>query len=55
LELTTAIMDLLYLPIVTTADDVVVGVETSVHGVHPLLQACIDVHGWTCDIRSGSR
>jgi EAL domain-containing protein (putative c-di-GMP-specific phosphodiesterase class I) len=40
-------MDLLYLPIVTTADDVVVGVETSAHGADSLLQACIDVHGWT--------
>ena len=40
-------MDLLYLPIVTTADDVVVGVKTSAHGADSLLQACIDVRGWT--------
>jgi EAL domain-containing protein (putative c-di-GMP-specific phosphodiesterase class I) len=42
-------MNLLYLPIVTTADGVVVGVEASAEGADALLEACVDVRDWTLE------
>jgi hypothetical protein len=42
-------MNLLYLPIVTTADGLVVGVEASAEGADALLEACVDVRDWTLE------